>query len=138
MSRTVTSCTPEFPLQEAARLMAEHDCGAIPVTQNSTGKLVGLVTDRDIACRAVAHGRHPQQTPVRACMSTATATVQPDLDVETCGQIMEKQQVRRVPVVDQTGKCCGIVAQADIAQRAPEHEVAEVVRDISRPSQRGT
>ena len=137
MSPNVTSCAPESTLQEAARLMEEQDCGAIPVAEKGTGKLVGIVTDRDIACRAVAQGRNPQQTLVRECMSPTVATAQPDMNVEMCCQIMEKEQVRRVPVVDASGKCCGIVAQADLARRASEHEVAAVVRDISRPSRRG-
>ena len=138
MSQNVTSCTPESTLEEAARLMEEHDCGAIPVVEEGTEKLMGIVTDRDIVCRAVAQGRNPAETQVQECMSEAPATVLPDTDVEICCEIMEKEQVRRVPVVDLAGKCCGIVAQADIARRAPEHEVAEVVRDISQPSRRGS
>jgi len=137
MSRKVTSCAPEASIQDAARLMENGDCGAIPVVEVDSGKVVGILTDRDIACRAVAHGRNPQGTKVRDCMSNVPVTVKADMELELCCQIMEKEQVRRVPVVDETGKVCGIVSQADIAQKAPEHEVAEVVRDISRPSGRG-
>jgi CBS domain-containing protein len=118
--------------------MEEQDCGSLPVVDARTGKLVGIVTDRDIVCRAVARGKDPRTTHARECMSDALATVRPDSELEECCQLMESEQVRRVPVVDHAGKCCGIVAQADIARRAPENKSAEVLKTVSQPSSHGS
>jgi CBS domain-containing protein len=70
----------------------------------------------------------------RDCMSTPALTVTPDMSLEECCRIMEEKQIRRIPVVDAQGCCCGIVAQADIALKAPDRQAAEVVKDISRPA----
>jgi len=125
-------CTPDTPLQEAARLMVDCNCGAIPVVSDTVShRLVGIITDRDITCRAVAKGLNPLQMKVADCMTTSVATVAPEASLEECCNIMEQHSVRRVPVVDASGRCVGIVAQADIAANAPEEETAEVVREIS-------
>lgn len=125
-------CAPDASIRDAARLMVENDCGEIPVTDES-GKPVGVVTDRDIACRAVAQGKS-LDTPVGEVMSSPVVTVSPETDVDDCCATMEENQIRRVPVVDESGGCCGIVAQADIARNGSESEAAEVVRDVSQPS----
>lgn len=118
MSADPACCAPVSTLEDAARLMTEHDCGEIPVI-DSGRKPLGVVTDRDIACRAVAKGKGPD-TPVQEVMSTPAITVSPDTDIDECCRIMEANQIRRVPVVDAQGGCCGMVAQADFARRGPE------------------
>lgn len=133
MTTNPACCTPESSLQDVAKLMADCDCGEIPVLDEQ-GRPVGVVTDRDIACRAVAQGKDPAQTRAREVMSQPVVTVTPEENLEACCQRMEENQIRRLPVVDQSGRCCGMVSQADIARAAPEHEVAEVVRDVSRPT----
>ena len=135
MTENPTCCSPEASIQEAARLMAEHDCGEIPVVDQGR-KPVGVVTDRDIACRAVAQGKDPRATKVQDVMSSPVVTVNPETDVQDCCKTLEQNQVRRVPVVDQSGGCCGMVSQADIARNAPERETAEVVKDVSQPTGR--
>jgi CBS domain-containing protein len=133
MTKDPACCVPESSIQEAAKLMAECDCGEIPVIENTqSGRVVGVVTDRDIACRAVAQARDPRTTKVREIMSAPVITVSPETELDECCRIMEQNQVRRVPVIDQAGRCCGIVSLADIAQAGDEHETAEVVRDVSR------
>lgn len=133
MTESPACCSPNSSLQDAAKLRVEYDCGEIPVVDEQL-KPVGVVTDRDIACRAVAQGKDPAQTTVREVMSEPVVTVKPEDSVESCCQRMEENQIRRVPVVDDKGACCGMVAQADIASRAPEGKTSEVVRDVSRPS----
>lgn len=133
MTANPACCSPETPLQDVAKLMTDHDCGEIPVL-DERGRPVGVVTDRDIACRAVAQGKDPSQTTAREVMSAPVVTATPEEDVDDCCHRMEENQIRRVPVVDEAGACCGMVSQADIARQAPEHEVAEVVRDVSRPT----
>lgn len=134
MTQNPACCTPDTPLPDVARLMKDRDCGEIPVVE-STGstRLAGVITDRDIAMRAVAEGMNPQNVKVEECMTRNPASVKPDTDLEECIHLMEQKQVRRMPVVEGDGSCCGIVAQADIARKSDEHETAEVVKEVSRP-----
>jgi CBS domain-containing protein len=115
-------------------MMVEYDCGEIPVLDGS-GRPVGTITDRDITCRTVAMGRNPLALSAVDCMSSPVITLTPDMDLDECCDILEAHQIRRAPVVDADGQCCGIVSQADIADRAPVAQVAEVVREVSRPAQ---
>jgi CBS domain-containing protein len=128
-------CTPETTLQEAARLMVEHDCGEIPVVDSlETMKPIGVITDRDITCRTVAQGKNPLEMTVRECMSSPSVIVTPEATLETCCETMEASLVRRIPVVDETGRCCGIVSQADIAKNAAKEDTAQVVKRLSQPT----
>jgi predicted transcriptional regulator/YHS domain-containing protein len=123
-----------MPLRDVARLMRDFDCGEIPVVDGSAKRPVGVVTDRDIACRAVAQGSDLDELSARDCMSTPVVTVTPETSIEDCCNTMEARQIRRVPVVDQAGSCCGIVSQADVALHASARQSAEVVREVSRPA----
>jgi len=128
-------CTPDTSLQEVAQMMIGHDCGEIPVIENNKNKrLIGVITDRDIVCRTVAKGLNPLELTVRGCMSTPCVTVTPEMSDEECSRILEANQIRRVPVVDANGSCCGIVALADIALHARRSMVSEVVKAVSEPS----
>ena len=139
MSETVYCCTPETGLGDVARLMVEYDCGAVPVVESAESKrLVGMVTDRDIACRCVAQGKNPLEASAEQCMSSPVVTAHPDTDEQELIKLMEHHQVRRIPIVDDVGTCIGIVSQADIARKASEHETAEVLRDISQPTRRAS
>src|SRR3546814_14046191 len=100
--------------------MVGNDCGEIPVVDEG-GQLVGVITDRDIACRCVAEGKSAD-TPVEEVMSSSLVTVIPDARVDECCKKMEDNQVRRLPVVDDQGTCCGIVSQADLALHARSEE----------------
>ena len=133
MTTNPACCGPETNLRDVAKLMVDNDCGEIPVV--SGGKPVGVITDRDIAARAVAQGRNPLELTARDCMSTPVITVKPDTDVKDCCDTMEKHQIRRVPVVDESGSCCGMVSQADIAQHASARKTAEVVKQVSQPAE---
>jgi len=136
MTANPQSCTPDSSLQEAARLMADCDCGAIPVVESDGARrVVGIITDRDIACRAVAKGKDPAQTKVRDCMSSGLATVGEDDSIEDCCQAMERAQVRRLLVLDAEGELCGIVSQADIALHFSKKKNTEVVKEVSQPAQ---
>jgi CBS domain-containing protein len=131
MTSDPVSCSADTTLREAATLMVDNDCGEIPVL-DSRQYPIGVVTDRDIACRAVAEGRSPD-TAVREIMSSPVITTTPESSLEDCCAALEDNQIRRVPVVDANGRCCGIVAQADIALHASPKEIAEVLRDVSQP-----
>jgi CBS domain-containing protein len=134
MSSDPICATPDTSLREIARMMCEHDCGEIPiVADTSSRRVVGVVTDRDITCRTVAHGKNPLELSAKDCMTTPVVTVDPQVSVDECCRVMESKQIRRVPVVDH-GSCIGIVSQADLARHAPMRQLtAEVVAEISRP-----
>jgi CBS domain-containing protein len=137
MTAQPACCTPDETVADAARLMKEHDCGCIPVVEDKeTERLVGVITDRDIACRCTAEHKGPD-TKVDEVMSRAPKCCGPDDDVDKVERIMAEAQVRRVPVVDERGCCVGIIAQADLAlnqRAASESEVGQIVERISEPA----
>ena len=135
MTTDPACCTPESSAREAARLMRQHDCGCIPVVEGNSRRLVGVVTDRDIACRCVAEGRGPE-TLVREIMTKDPQCCHPGDDIAAVEQIMMQAQVRLVPVVDAKGNCVGMIAQADLAlndKAANDSEIGRVVERISEP-----
>lgn len=137
MTRDPECCTPDDTLQRAARLMADCDCGCIPVVEGADRKqVVGVITDRDIAVRGVAKGKTPD-SKVNDVMSPSPTCCKADDDVEVVEQIMVEKQVRRVPVVDGEGRVVGIVAQADLAldnRIVSDREVGRIVEKISEPN----
>jgi CBS domain-containing protein len=133
MTQDVVTATPDTSLKDIGKMMVENDCGAIPIVERrGDQKPVGIVTDRDIVCRAVAEGRNPMEMTAREIMSSPVETVAPDDDIDNACRVMERRQIRRAVVADGGGSCCGIIAQADIALNAPEHETAELVQEVSR------
>ena len=133
MSKSPACCNPGTPLQEVAKTMIQNDCGCLPVVESDMRPiLVGVITDRDIVCRAVAANKNTEFLRAQDCMSKEVITANPEMDMDTCCHLMEHNQVRRLPVVDGAGLCRGIVSQADIAQACDPEITAEVVRDISR------
>jgi CBS domain-containing protein len=129
MTRNPACCTPATSLQEVAHQMLEHDCGAIPVC-DADGKPIGMVTDRDIVIRAVAKGQNPVELTAKDCMSAPAVTVHQDADLDQAIDALEDHALRRVVVVDDDGKVCGMVAQADIAEIS-EEEAGELVHAVS-------
>lgn len=131
MTKNVAYIKPDATVIEAAKLMQQHNIGSIPVC-DQTG-VVGMVTDRDIVVRNVIMGTDPQSTPVSNIMTTKIATVTSDTDVNTLGDIMAKNQVRRIPVVDNK-TLVGIVALGDLAaDRRFDVEASVALTDISKP-----
>ncbi len=125
--------TRDASLQEAARHMRDKDFGCIPVVDKEGSRIpVGMITDRDITCRTVADGKNPLDLTVGDAMTSTAATVTEETSVEECCSLMEEKQVRRMAVVDGSGGCCGIVAQADIALNAAKNQTGEVVQQVSK------
>ena len=124
-------CRPDTPLDEVAKLMVRYDCGEIPIIDLAE-RPVGVVTDRDIVCRVVAEGKNPMAYPAESCMSQPAITVPVDAPLESVVATMEQRQIRRVPVVNDEGRCVGIISQADVASAGTTHEVGELVREVSR------
>ena len=138
MSKNPKSVTPQTTVQEAARLMKEEDVGVIPVVESEGSKrLVGLVTDRDLAIRHVAAGHNSSSCPVSEAMSSNPRTAKAGDSVDDLMDLMGKEQVRRIPIVDDRGALLGIVSQADIVRQAKDDKKAErTVEKISEPGGR--
>jgi CBS domain-containing protein len=117
-------------VMEAARLMRDEDAGIIPIVEGD--KLVGTVTDRDIAIRVVAEGRSPESTTVGEIASRELVTIDPQQNLDEALRLMARHQVRRLPVVEEDGKLVGIVAQKDVALHASDEQTGDVVEDISK------
>jgi CBS domain-containing protein len=133
MSARPRAVSPDTSVQEVAELMEQEDVGSLPVLEGD--RLQGIVTDRDIAIRAVAKGKDPRGMPVREITTRELVTVGPDDDLAEALKLMATYQVRRIPVVDDDERLVGVVAQADIALEAKEKAVGEMVEEISRAPQ---
>ncbi|HSR64877.1 MAG TPA: CBS domain-containing protein [Xanthomonadaceae bacterium] len=132
MTANPACCGREATLQEVAQLMKRNDCGQIPVVDDGN-KPVGVITDRDIAVRAVAEGTDTRNATAADYMSAPVATVRDNSSIDDCYRLMEQNQIRRVVVVDNQGNVAGIVAQADIALSGRDAKTAEVVKQVSTP-----
>ena len=130
MTENPSSCERGTPVAEAAKVMARENVGSVPVVEG--GRLVGVVTDRDLVVRLLAEGRDPQSTTVGEIASSEPVTLSPDDDLDQALQLLARHQVRRLPVVEGE-RLVGIVAQADIARHADEVQTGEVVEEISKP-----
>jgi CBS domain-containing protein len=132
MTPNPVCCTTTTPLQEVAKLMLDNDCGQIPVVAgNGSNKPIGVVTDRDIVIRLVAQGSDMAQAKAGDAMSTPCVTVSCETSLRECCDLMESNQIRRVPVVDADGELCGIVALADIALSGQDARTVVVVMEVS-------
>ena len=132
MTQNPRVVTPETPVQEAARLMKTEDTGVLPVVDaESSRRLVGVITDRDIAIRVVADGMSSAQ--VRDAMSTNPKSCRPDDNVKDVLQAMSDSQIRRIPIVDDGGAVVGIVSQADVVLEADGRRVEKTIEKISQP-----
>ena len=130
MSKDVQIARPGDTLQEVARRMAEGDFGFMPVADGDT--LIGTITDRDIAVRAVAGGTEASASVVEF-ITRDPWTVRDDEDLKTALDLMGTRQVRRAPVLDKHGRVVGVVSLGDLATRVKEKYAGEALEDISRP-----
>jgi CBS domain-containing protein len=130
MTKSTRSLESASTVVEAARLMRDVDAGIIPIVEGE--KLVGTVTDRDIAIRVVAEGKSPESVTVGEIASRDLVTIDPQQDLDEALRLMARHQIRRLPVVEEDGKLVGIVAQADIARNASDAQTGDLVEDISK------
>jgi len=132
MTPSVRTASPSQSLADAAQMMKSDDVGSIPIVEE--GRLVGIVTDRDIAIRAVAEGVDPNAVTIADIASRELVTVDPDQDLDEALALMARHQVRRLPVVEEDGQLVGILAQADVALEAKEKKAGELLEQISQPT----
>jgi CBS domain-containing protein len=114
--------------------MLRCDCGAIPVVRDAESmKPIGMITDRDIVIRLVAQGIDPREVRAVEAMSTDLATLRADADIQQAIDLMEERKIRSMPVVDADGRCVGMIARADIAERLRPEQAGLMLSDISQP-----
>jgi CBS domain-containing protein len=130
MTRDVQTVRPDQSAREAASFMLRADAGAIPVTEGD--RLIGMITDRDIAVRGVAEGHGPN-TPVRELMTNDIVSARPDDDTDDVAARMSEAQVRRIPVIDEGQKLCGIVSLADLSQQGDDSAAEQALEGVSQP-----
>jgi CBS domain-containing protein len=137
MTKCVVSCSPWDTAQTAANLMKAHDVGAIPVVWDRADPLLeGIVTDRDLCCGVVAEAKRSDAITISELMTPVPVTCQSESTIEECEELMQENQVRRIPVVDERGRCIGMVALADIAQHAEAEQLAKTIKEICKPAKR--
>jgi CBS domain-containing protein len=129
MTSNPCSIDAEKSVAYAAKMMRDEDVGLAPIVVGD--KLIGMLTDRDIAIRVVAEGRDPGQVKVREVASKQVVTIDPQQDLDEALRIMAKHQVRRLPVVEEDGKLVGVVAQADVARTGDDKKTGKLVEEIS-------
>lgn len=139
MTQNPVYCLPNDMVIKAAELMKSGDIGPVLVVENEqTRKLVGIVTDRDLALKVVAEGRDAKSTKVESVMTQDVVTCRADDDLQKALDAMAEHQLRRIPVVDNDNKILGIIAQADVATRVDEpKKTAEMVKEISQANGNG-
>lgn len=130
MTSDVQTVTPDQSAREAANFMLRAEAGSIPVTEGD--KVIGMITDRDIAVRGVAEGRGPD-TPVRELMTDHIICARQDDDVDDVARRMSEEQVRRLPVLDDDDRLCGIISLGDLARESRGEEAHEALEGVSQP-----
>lgn len=130
MTQPAIHISPTESVEVAARTLTHYNIGILPVC-NAAGEVCGLVTDRDLVTRCMASGRTPAQTPVQDIMTNRVLSVQPDMDTGVAAHLMGRQQVRRLPVVE-NGRLCGMVSLGDLARREDSvMDAADALSDIT-------
>lgn len=135
MTSEVKTCSVDTPVIEAARIMSRVNCGGVPILSGQ--KLAGILTDRDIVLRAVAHGKDVNTYPCSECMTKSPITCSPDTDAHEASDLMSSKQIRRLPVVE-GDRLVGMLALGDLAtEQIHVNEAGEALSSISEPAQPG-
>lgn len=130
MTKNPAVCTPDAKLDDVVKLMIERDCGEIPILAGT--QIVGVITDRDIACRGFAQGKNPLDIPVREIMTKPVFTISENDELDTALLRMREHHVRRLPVV-RDSKLTGIISVADLIADLPNNKIAQLVSAVSKP-----
>jgi CBS domain-containing protein len=130
MSSNPRAIESDQPVIEAAKIMRDENVGLVPIVEGE--RLIGTVTDRDVAIRVVAEQKDPSSIRAREIASTDLVTIDPQQDLDEALRLMAQHQVRRLPVVEEDGRLVGIVAQADVAREGRDSQTGELVEEISK------
>ena len=136
MSRNPACCTANDSAETVAKMMCDLNVGSIPVVADQQSRsVVGMITDRDLCCRVLAHGLDAKSTRIHEFVSYNPAICRDAENVAHCERLMQQHQVRRIPIVDKENRVIGIVAQADLALRDKPERVYKTVAEISKSTQ---
>ena len=131
MTTNVATAEPDTTLEEVATMMKDENVGAIPVVDDE--ELLGIITDRDIVVRCIAEGKDPSEVEVEEILSEELETISPDDDVRRAAEIMQRKQIRRLPVCDEDGKLVGMLSIGDIAVKQSNDNVSgETLEQVSQ------
>jgi CBS domain-containing protein len=134
MTRNVATCSPNDTLGNAAKLMLEKDAGFIPICEQGGNKIIGVVTDRDLACRGLAKGKGPDAN-LQEVFTKSCHCVKEDDDVEAAQRVMREQHIRRVPVLSRDEKLVGVVSLANFASSTSEQQGGGLLKSVSSGTQ---
>lgn len=136
MSKDPVCCPSSDIVMDVARVLRDKDIGSVPIVSSESGKIEGIVTDRDLCCGVLADGLDAKTTTVARLVTRNPVVCGPEDDLESCERLMQQHQIRRALVIDAQGRCIGIVAQADLALRLEDQpqRVQKTVAAISRRS----
>lgn len=136
MSKDVSYATPQTSLTEVAKMMVDVNCGEIPVVNNENQKsIVGVITDRDIVCRTLGVGKNPMNLTAKDCMTSHVVTASKDASISEGIELMKRNKIRRIPIVDSSKNLCGIVSLADLVGEGDLDQTIEMIQEVSHSSQ---
>ena len=134
MTRDPVCCIPEDTAQKVAQMLCDQDIGSMPVVlDQSSRKLVGFITDRDLCCKVLAKGLDSVTTTIDRIFSLKSISCREGENIHACEELMQRHQVRRIPVLDVEGCVIGIVSQADLALKEAPERVSRTLAEISKP-----
>ena len=133
MTQHPVCCHAGDTAQAVAKLLRDADVGSMPVIGKS-GRLEGIITDRDLCCSIVAEGLDPTATSIRDFIKKDPIGCRGEQSLDSCERLMQTHQIRRIPVIDGDGYCIGIVSQADLVRSEPSDKVHQTIAEISKPS----
>jgi CBS domain-containing protein len=136
MTRDPNFCGPQSSVRLVAQMLVDHECAAIPVCED--GKLVGVITDRDLAVRTLAGGKEPLQMTAQDCMTSPVVTIGPNATFEEAAALMVQNRIHHLPVTDADGTLIGMVAQSDLGRRMSNREFGQLARETSIPPWRSS
>ncbi len=129
MTSDPVCCEAACTLRSVATVMLANDCSAVPILRG--GEVLGIVTDRDIACRAVARGWNASEVPAAAVMSAQLVAIHPDQPIQDATRMMKENRIHHLPVIDSEGRLVGIVAQSDLGRRMSDTQFGQMSRETS-------
>jgi CBS domain-containing protein len=136
MAQHPVSCRLTDTVQTVAQILRDEDIGSLPVVSDGdSGRLVGIITDRDLCCRILATGLDPTTTSIEAYVTRDVVTCRPEQSLDSCVKLMQLHQIRRILIVNRDARCVGILSQADLARSDQSDRMGKTVAEISKPSQ---
>jgi len=135
MTQYPVCCRSSDSAQSVAKALRDEDVGSLPVIADAdSGRLVGIITDRDLCCIIIAQGLDPATTAIEVVMNRSPVSCRAEQSLDACEKLMQTHQVRRIPVINEQGRCIGMLSQADLARLEQPDKVHHTLAEISKPT----